>query len=80
MFTFIASRDNLRLKKYTMNLSENLCVDKELFSRMNVKENTMNLSENLCVDKELFSRMNVKENTMNLSEWSVDKKYILFYL
>ena len=50
-----------------MNLSEHLCVDKELFS----EENNMNLSEHLCVDKELFS----EENNMNLSEHlCVDKE------
>ena len=39
-----------------MNLSERLCVDKELFSgERSSYENTMNLSERLCVDKELFS-------------------------
>jgi hypothetical protein len=64
-------------QKYnTMNLSENLCLDKELFSGTNVIENTMNLSENLCVDKGLFSgELCSKENTMNLSEnLCVDKR------
>jgi hypothetical protein len=48
-----------------MNLSEHLCVDKELFSgEQYSKENTMNLSEHLCVDKELFSgEQYSKENT-----------------
>ena len=44
-----------------MNLSEDLSVDKELFSEF-TKENTMNLSEDLSVDKELFSKF-TKENT-----------------
>jgi 3-oxoacyl-[acyl-carrier protein] reductase len=63
-----------KIKENTMNLSENSCSDKELFSITNVKENTMNLYENSCSDKEIFSVTNVKENTMNLYENSCSDK------
>jgi hypothetical protein len=62
--------------KNKINLSENLCDDKKLFSEeLCSKENTMNLSENLCDDKKLFSEeLCSKENTMNLSENLCDDK------
>ena len=44
-----------------MNLSEHLCVDKELFSFTFVPENTMNL----YVDKELFSGVYVEKYISN---------------
>jgi len=63
------------VEENTMNLSEHLCADKELFSGAYAKENTINLSEHLCADKELFSGAYVKENTLYAIFYSLERIY-----
>ena len=56
---------------YTMNLSKNLSIDKELFSGVKTKENKMNLSKR-SGDKELFSGVKTKENTPNIKKYKIE--------
>jgi hypothetical protein len=56
---------------YTMNLSKDLSIDKELFSGVKTKENTMKLSKR-SGDKELFYRVKTKENTPNVKKYKIE--------
>jgi hypothetical protein len=59
----IFSKELISLEN-TLNLSEHLCVDKELFSFVNTPENT-EMNRNFSGDSSLFSGVLTKENTEN---------------